>query len=139
MNAIGHADDRDNRQRRAAARIAVELAQNHARDAEPAVELACALDGVLPGHRIGNVQQIAGARRITNRFELGHQLVVDVQPACGVDDDHVVPQVRGFRDSAFRARDRIHLAGRIVDANPKPRFLRDDVELLDGRRTLDVG
>ncbi len=51
-----HADDGDDRQRRAAARIAVQLAQDDAADAEAAVELARALDGVLSRHRIGDVQ-----------------------------------------------------------------------------------
>ena len=56
-----------------------------------------------------------------------------------VDDDDVVAEVRGFGDSALRARDRIHLAGRIVHANSKTRLLRDDVQLLNRRRPLHVG
>ena len=78
-------------------------------------------------------------RRIANRLELGHQLVVDVQTACRVDDDDVVAQVRGFGDGALRARDRIHLSGRIVHAHAETGLLRDDVQLLNGRRPLDVG
>ena len=53
-----HADDRDHRQRRAAARVAVDLRQHDAGDADLPVELAGALDRVLPGHRIGDVEQI---------------------------------------------------------------------------------
>ena len=134
-----HADDRHDRQRRAAARIAVELAQDDAADAEPAVELARALDGVLPCHRVGDVQQIRGLRRVANRLELGHQLVVDVQAACRVDDDDVVAEVRGFGDRALRARDGIHLPRRIVHADAETRLLRDDVQLLNRRRPLHVG
>ena len=59
-----HADDRDHRQRRAAARVAIELRQHDAGDADAPVELAGALDRVLPGHRVGDVQQI---RRIGRR------------------------------------------------------------------------
>ena len=53
-----HADDRHDRQRRAAARVAVELRQHDAGDADPPVELAGALDRVLAGHRIRDVEQI---------------------------------------------------------------------------------
>ena len=58
-----HADDRDDRQRRAAARVAIELRQHDAGDADPAVELAGALDRVLPRHRVGDVEQVGRARR----------------------------------------------------------------------------
>src|ERR1041384_6432013 len=42
-----HADHRDHRQRRAAARVAVQLGHHHAGDADAGVELARALDRVL--------------------------------------------------------------------------------------------
>ncbi len=53
-----HADDAHHRERRAAARVAVELGQHDAGHAHPGVELAGALHRVLPGHRIGDKQQI---------------------------------------------------------------------------------
>ena len=63
-----------------------------------AVELAGALDRVLPGHRVGDVQQV---RRLASPSliadELVHQLVVDVQPAGGVDDDRVEAEVASLR------------------------------------------
>ncbi len=62
-----------------------------------------------------------------------------MQAARRVDDDDVVPEVRGFGDGALRARDRIHLPCRIVHANAEARFLGDDVQLLNRRRPLHVG
>ena len=132
-----HADDRHHRQRRAAARVAVELAQHDAGHAHAPVEFAGALDRVLPGHRVGDVEQVGRLGHVLDRDELGHQLVVDVQPARRVDDDDVEPERAGFGERAPRARHRIELAGRIVHA--RRRLLPDDVQLLDRGRTLDVG
>ena len=132
-----HADDRHDRQRRAAARIAIELAEHDARHAEPSIELAGALDRVLPRHRVGDVEQVGRLHGRPNRLELHHQLVVDVQAARRIDDDRIEAEIARFRHRAFCAPDRIHLSGGIVHANAG--FLRDHVQLLNGRRTLHVG
>ena len=132
-----HADDRDHRQRGAAAGVAVDLRQHDAGDADLAVELAGALDGVLPGHRVGDVEQVGRLDDVLDRDQLGHQLVVDVQPAGGVDDDDVAAGVAGLGHRAARARHRIEVAGRVEDAHAG--LLADDRQLLDGRRTADVG
>ena len=99
-----HADDRHDRQRRAAARVAVDLRQHDAGHADAPVELAGALDRVLPGHRIGDVQQVRRIGDALDRDELGHQLVVDVQPAGRVDDDDVEAEVPGLRHARPFAR-----------------------------------
>src|SRR6266568_2483012 len=62
--------DRLDRERRAAARVAVELRQHDAGDADPRVELARALDRVLPRHRVGDEQPIRRMRRALDRDEL---------------------------------------------------------------------
>ena len=98
-----HADDRDDRERRAAARVAIELRQHDAGHADAAVELARALDGVLPGHRVGDVEQVRRLHGVLDRLQLVHQLVVDVQAARGVDDDRVESFGLGFGQRA-RAR-----------------------------------
>ena len=69
--------------------------------------------------------------------QLLHELVVDVQPARGVDDDDVVADRAGFGERALGARHRIHLAGRVV--HPHAGLLRDDRQLLDRRRAPHVG
>ena len=92
-----HADHRHHRQRRAAARVAVDLRRHDAGHADLAVELASALDRVLPRHRVGDIQQVARTDDVLDRDELPHQLIVDVQPARRVDDDDVVADVRAPR------------------------------------------
>ncbi len=132
-----HADDRHHRKRRAAARVAVDLRQDHAGDADLRVELARALDRVLPGHRVGDVKQIRRPRDFLDRDELLHQLVVDVQAARGIDDHDVVADRPRFGQRALRARDRIHFTGRVVHAHTGLR--RHNTQLLDRRRAPHVG
>ena len=132
-----HADDRDDRERGAAARIAVDLREHDAGHAHLAVELAGAADGVLPRHRIGDVEQIRGLRDVLDGDQLAHQLVVDVQAAGGVDDDDVAAGVAGFDKGATGARDRVEVAGRIEHTHTG--LAGDDRELFDGRRAAHVG
>ncbi len=49
------------------------------------------------------------------------------------------PRLVASAHRAFRARDRIHLPGRVVDADAEPGLLGDDVQLLNRRRPFDVG
>ena len=132
-----HADDRDHGQRRAATRVAVHLRQHDAAHADARVELAGALDRVLPGHRVGDEQQVRRIRRGLDRGQLRHQLVVDVETARRVHDHRIEPERRRLGDRAFRARDRIEHARRIVNAHA--RLLSDDGQLLNRRRALHVG
>jgi hypothetical protein len=131
-----YADHRDHRKRRAAARVTVHLGQHDPGDADLRVELAGALDRVLPGHRVGNEQQIRRLGHTLDRDQLRHQLVVDVQPARGVHDHRIEAQRRRLGHRALRARHRIHHARRIVDADAG--FLRDHVQLLNRGGTLHV-
>src|SRR5688572_29249602 len=80
---------------------AVDLGQHHAGDADLRVELARALDRVLPRHRIGDVEQIRRSRNLLDRDELFHELIVDMEPARGVDDDDVVAHRAGLGERAF--------------------------------------
>ena len=126
-----HADDADDRERGAAARVAVHLRQRRRRSTPSGVEFAGALDRVLPGHRVGDVEQIRRLRRVLDRLQLDHQLVVDVQPAGRVDDDDVeacVPRLRQRAAPAAPDPDRPP----VVDADAG--LLADDGQLLDRRR-----
>jgi hypothetical protein len=101
------------------------------------MELAGTLDGVLSGHGVGHVQQVAGLDGGLDRLELAHELVVDVQPAGGVHDERVEAQVARRCERAARARDRIQLPRRIVDAHVD--LASEHRQLLDGGRPPHVG
>jgi hypothetical protein len=60
-----------------------------------------------------------------------------VQPAGGVDDDHVEPEMPGLLHRAGGPRHGIQFTLRVV--HPHARLLPDDVQLLDGGRPFDVG
>ena len=84
------AGDRAHRQRRAAARVAVDPGQHDAGDAGALAKRLGEVDRVLAGHRVGDQQRLVRAGRLAHRRDLEHQLLVDVEPAGGVENDHVV-------------------------------------------------
>ena len=67
--------------------------------------------------------------------QLTHEIVVDLQPARGVEDHDVAAGAIGFLQRRPRHFDRIGRLGehRHVDALP------EDAQLLDRRRTLEIG
>ena len=74
---------------RAAARIAVHLRKDGSRDAQALMKLVGGLDGVLAGHSVGDEEDFGGVEEFLERGELGHELVIDVQTARGVDQQDV--------------------------------------------------
>lgn len=91
----GHADHADHRQRGTTARIAVHLGENDAGRADPMVELTRALDGILAGHGVGDIEPIGGIDGGLDRLQFGHEVVVDVQAARGIDDERVEAELLG--------------------------------------------
>ena len=88
------------RQRRAAAGVAVELGEEDPGERQRRGEGAGALHRVLAGHRVGDEERSrCGSSRVGEPAHLGHQLLVDVEPAGGVDR------------SARRGRGRARLEG----------------------------
>ena len=93
---LAHADELDglpghaaNRQGRAAARIAIHLGQHHAGQRELLVELVGRAHCVLSGHGVGDEQNLLRVQDLLQRLHLVHQLLVDVQASCGIDDEHI--------------------------------------------------
>src|SRR6185436_12674858 len=103
-----HAHHRHHRERRAAAGVAIELGEHHAGDTYAAVELAGALDRVLPRHRVGDVEEVGGLHGLLDLLELVHQVVVDVQTTRGVHDYRVEALGLGVRQRAGGAGYRVH-------------------------------
>src|SRR6266446_3297895 len=82
VHALAHACELDRAaghggraERGAAARVAVELAQHDAGDADAAMELLRALHRVLARHGVGDVEDFAGLALGLERDQLRHQLV----------------------------------------------------------------
>ena len=76
--------------RRAAARVAVDPGQHDAGDAGALAKGLGDIDRVLTGHRIGDEQGLVRRRDLAHRRDFEHQLLVDVEPPGGVEDDDVV-------------------------------------------------
>ena len=87
--ADGRAGDLADAQRRTAARVAVELGHDDARETEPLVEASRHLHGVLSDHRIDDEQDVLGPDRRLDRRELLHEPLVDREAPRGVVDDDV--------------------------------------------------
>ncbi len=104
MNLIGLPVTALDRERRAAARVTVHLGQHHAGQCKALIELACGVDGVLAGHRIGDQQHFLRIEQLVKPLELDHQGVVDVQSTGGIDQERVVTGIPRLLISAWRAR-----------------------------------
>ena len=84
------------RERRPAAGIAIHLGENDAGDGQALVEFLGALDGVLPGHGVGDEQNLHWRELLFQFLQLDHQIFVDVQTPGRVDQQHVAAVVDGF-------------------------------------------
>ena len=83
-----------------AAGVGVELGEDYAVELEPIVKRLRRVDRVLPGHRVDHEQHVVRAAWLSaTRLDLAHQLVVDVQPTRGVEDEDVAAR-RSGRDAA---------------------------------------
>ena len=90
MNTIGLPVIARIDKRRAAARVAIDPGQDDAGDAGALAKGLGEIDRVLAGHRVGDQQGLVRLGRLAHRGDFEHQLLVDVEPAGGVEDDDVV-------------------------------------------------
>ena len=121
--------------RRAASCVAVELGEHDAGDIEVFVEGLCRADGVLTGHCVDHEQNFVRVDRGLDGLELVHERLVDVQTACGVEEDHVVAVPHGVSDGCLCDIDRVCLAH---FENGNAELSADDLQLLDGGGTVNV-
>ena len=94
----GHLFDR---KRRAAARIAVHLCEDEAVESEPFVELLGALHRVLSEHCVCDEQDFVRPDLVFDLGELLHELFIDVQSSCSIDEQNVVAGVSRFAQGAL--------------------------------------
>ncbi len=93
-------------------------------------------DGVLPGHRVDDEEDVVRAGPLADLRQLGHQLLVDVETAGGVDDEHVAVLGLGLREGPLGDVYRIALGALLVDVGAGAPA--DGDELVDGRGPVDV-
>ena len=74
------------RQRRTTTRVAIHLGQYHPSNIERLVETLRDLYRVLPGHAVGDEQNLRRTQRLLERAKLLHHRLVYLQAAGGVDD-----------------------------------------------------
>ena len=84
------AGDMPHRQRRAAARIAIELGQNHAGERQRVVKRLGGIDGILAEHGIGHKQCFNRTDGSVQGGDLLHHRFIDPEPAGRVNDQHIV-------------------------------------------------
>ena len=128
--------DRLDRERRSAACVAVELRHQDAVELNPVGELLRDVHRVLARHRVQHKQHVVRVRSLTDRDELAHQLLVDVQAPRCVDDHDVLAGRLRLAERPFRDLDGIAVGPLLVDLRASP--LANRHELLDGRRPLRV-
>ena len=98
------AGDGAHRQRRAAAAVAIDAGQHDAGDADAVVEALGEIDGVLAGEAVGDEQDFVRARGGLDLGHLGHQRLVDMGAAGGVEHHDIVAlQARRLLGAARRS------------------------------------
>ncbi len=121
----------------AAARVAVHLGEDDAGEGQGLVEGARGVGGVLAGHGVHHEQGLHRLHGLVQAADLGHHRLVHVQAAGGVQQEHVVEVAAGVfhRRAADLHRVLVGAAGEEVH----PHFGGEGLELVDGRRAMDVG
>ena len=129
-------DGRD-RERRAAAGIAVDLGQDQAGDRHGRGERLGDGDGLLAGHRVDDEERLDRLDRGVDGGDLGHQRLVEREPAGGVEDHDVADLALGRLDAAADDVDDRGPDGRAVDRDVEA--LAERLELVGGGRSVRVG
>src|SRR5438874_1391771 len=131
---LRHAVDRE---RRTATRITVHLRENDTGNVQPLIESLGNAHRVLTGHPIGDEENFVGMDLALEMIELRHHLVVDLQPAGGVDDDHTIAVAPRCVDSRLGDADDVGRTAIGVDGHIELRA--ECLELVNGGWTVDVG
>ena len=100
------------------------------------METLCHIDGLLSRHGIHHQQDLMGLDTRLDIPKLLHELLIDLQTARRIDDDHIVGMGHGIRNRFPGDGHRIGSLLHGEDGNPK--LLAEHLKLLDGRRTIDV-
>jgi len=132
----GLAGDSLHAQRRATARVAVELRQNRAGDLQRLIEMRGHVHGFLSGGGVEHEQNFLRLHEVTQADELLHERLVNLQPACRVENQNVaiirfrvIQRFTGdFQDIRFTA----------LHEHRQFKLFAERFELVHGRRAVDV-
>ena len=130
------AGDVPHRQRRAAARVAVGLRQHDPRERQRGVERLGGMRRVLAGHAVHDEQRLDRGHRGVDPPDLLHHPLVDVEPARGIDEQHVGEAPPRLGERAGGDRDRV-VPGRARDEADAD-LIGQGAELVDGGGTVHV-
>ena len=136
-NLTGRPVTARDRERGAAARVAVDLGQDEAGQRDGRRERLGDADRLLAGHGIDDEQGLDRLDRGVDRRDLGHQLLVEREAAGGVEDHHVTDLPPGRLDPAADDVDDGGPDGRPVDRDVEG--LAERLELVGGGRAVRVG
>ena len=131
----GPADHLLDRERRATPGVAVELGEDHAVDGQDRVERLGHIHRVLAGHGVDDEERVVRVHRLGDAPGLVHEVLVDVEAAGGVDDQHVLAQALGLFEAGPGHGLRVGGLGKNRDTG----LSAQHPQLLDGGRALKVG
>ena len=144
LDPLAHAEERDRlarhlpqRERSAAARIAVHLRQHQGIDPDALGERLADPHRLLPGHPVHDQEHLMRAARALHLLQLAHHRIVDLQATGGVEHQKIEPAPLRLAARALCNRDR-----RCVRPGAPVRGARTGCELLElvhRRRAIDVG
>ena len=129
------ADDTLDRECGAAAGITVELGEDDAAEFERVVKGFRRRHGVLPDHGVDDQERVVRLDRRGDIPDLLHEVSVDGEAACGVDDADVAAETAGLLQAGLGARHRV----RGLAEHRHPGLLAEDTQLLDRSGALQVG
>ena len=141
----GGVDDRasgdgGDRERSAAAGVAVELGQHDTGEVDALLKCLRGVDRVLTDHRVDDEQDLVRIRRRADVGGLLHHLRVHAQASGGVDDHDVVLLAARDLDTVAGDSDRVaDPVARLRGVDRRSRLAGDDLQLVDGVRALKVG
>src|SRR5690606_10952237 len=88
------------------------------------------------GHGGGDEENLVRLDRIRNLLQLVHQFLIDLETACGIDDDGVVPVIGGMRERRFGDVDGILAAIRLEYVEAE--LAAEGLQLIDCGRPVNV-
>ena len=117
-------------------RVAVQLRQHDAVEGDLLLEGLGDVDRLLARHRVEDEEDVRRLGGVADADELVHQLLIDVQPPGGVDDDDVPARLARGVEAALDRLDRVLRVG-AVDGDLD--LAAELLELVDRGEALQVG